>query len=119
MSGVPEWPNCEAKIAELEEQLDEAVARAAVLTKALNRLMEAVLGDAGRSPETRKAFLVGSDALKDTSPAVAELLMKVEELKHFHELTGMDGLELEKALDEATGLKLWSGDTAFRELLAK
>lgn len=55
-------------------------------------------------------------------PEEEETLCKLEELKHFHQLTGMDGLEFEKALDEATGLKDWTGASAgamFVELLER
>lgn len=45
----------------------------------------------------------------ESAPAVQEVLASLEELKHFHKLTGMDGIEFEKALDKATGLKDWTG----------
>lgn len=44
------------------------------------------------------------------------------ELSHFRSLTGMDALELEKTLDEATGLQDWTGlpdGAMFRALLPK
>ena len=46
----------------------------------------------------------------------------LNELHHFHELTGMDGIEFEKALDEATGLRDWTGTpngAMFLALLAR
>ena len=57
------------------------------------------------------------------SPSAGEDWEVIEaELRHFHELTGMDGLEFEKTLDEATGLLDWTGTpngAMFRALLEK
>ncbi len=49
------------------------------------------------------------------------LAVHLAELRHFRELTGMDGIEFEKTLDETTGLKDWTGTpngAMLREILA-
>ena len=53
---------------------------------------------------------------------IKEIWARENELRHFHQLTGMDGLEFEKTLDEATGLQDWTGmpgGAMFNYLLAQ
>src|SRR3990172_2012807 len=62
----------------------------------------------------RACFNISDEALREEIP------LKLCELKHFYQLTGMDSLEFEKVLDEATGLKDWTGSpngAMFDELL--
>ena len=65
-------------------------------------------------------------ALADIDAYLAQPMTKctelLNELHHFHELTGMDGIEFEKVLDEATGLRDWTGTpngALFLALLAR